>query len=97
MGTKISVDSRGSLRIGDMNAEKRLLFDLPVDINKVTLEEIMLLPGIGPVRAGQIAELRRSHGGFKRIEDLMQIRGIKEKQLARLKKYLTLHVEKKYP
>ena len=97
MGIKIFVDSGGDLRIGDMAAEKRLLFDLPVDINKVTFEELMLLPGIGAVRAGQIIELRRSHGGFKRIEELMQIKGIKEKQLSRLKKYLTLNVEEKYP
>lgn len=50
---------------------------LPVNINTAGVSELTSLPGIGESRAESIIAYRESHGAFSRIEDIMQISGIK--------------------
>ena len=47
-----------------------------IDINKATANDLQKLPGIGPSLAKQILAYREKHGPFRRVEDLMAIRGI---------------------
>jgi competence ComEA-like helix-hairpin-helix protein len=61
-----------------------------IDLNKATLSQLNGLPGIGPVIAERILELREKSGPFKRIEDLMNIRGIGEKKFLKLKDLITI-------
>jgi competence protein ComEA len=49
-----------------------------------------MIPGIGEKTAWQIIQLRKKYGGFKNIDDLMAIRGIKEKKITKLKGYFTI-------
>ncbi len=55
-----------------------------VNINTAPLEELTALPGIGEVRAGDIIEYRRQHGGFASPEEIDNIKGVGEKTLAQL-------------
>jgi len=48
-----------------------------VNINTADKTELMTLPGIGEVRAAAIIEHRQSYGKFERIEDIMNVKGIK--------------------
>lgn len=52
--------------------------DGKININKASKEELMTLPGVGESRAESIIQYRNKQGPFKRIEDIMQISGIKE-------------------
>ena len=61
-----------------------------VNVNTASAEELSVLPGVGPARARAIVELRQQRGGFKRIEDLLEVKGIGEASLAKLKPYLAL-------
>ncbi len=61
-----------------------------IDLNTATLSQLDGLPGIGPVIAERILELREKSGRFKRIEDLMNIRGIGEKKFLKLKDLITI-------
>ena len=61
-----------------------------VNVNTASAEELSLLPGVGPSRARAIIELRQQRGGFKRVEDLLEVKGIGEAALARLRPHLTL-------
>src|SRR4026208_776364 len=50
-----------------------------------TLEQLETLPGIGRKTAERILEYRTKSGSFKRIEDLMNVKGIGEKSFLKLK------------
>ncbi|MBK6519322.1 MAG: helix-hairpin-helix domain-containing protein [Polyangiaceae bacterium] len=60
-------------------------------LNLATLEEIDALPGIGPSKARAIVDLRAKLGGrFKKLEELMRVRGIKRKLLERIRPLVVL-------
>lgn len=57
----------------------------PVNLNTATSVELQTLPNIGPATAARILEYRQKNGGFKKIEDLMNVKGIGEKSFLKLK------------
>lgn len=62
----------------------------PININTADQATLQLLPGIGETYAKRIVEYREENGGFKRIEELKNIRGIGEKRFERLRPIVTL-------
>ena len=61
-----------------------------VNVNTAGLEELVSLPGIGRAYAQRIIEYRDKNGPFKRLEDLLNVRGIGEKTFERIKDRVTL-------
>ena len=57
----------------------------PLNLNTATVAQLETLPGIGKSTAERILEYRQKSGGFKKIEDLMNVRGIGEKSFLKLK------------
>lgn len=57
-----------------------------VDLNTASIEELVALPGIGPVIAGRIVEFREKRGGFRRVEELLAIRGVSERMWQELRR-----------
>ena len=56
----------------------------PIDLNAATTKELEELPGVGPVTAQRIIDARQKSGRFRRVEDLLAIRGISTKRLEAL-------------
>jgi competence protein ComEA len=62
----------------------------PVNLNTATQAQLESLPGVGAKAAERILEYRQKNGNFKKIEDLMNVKGIGEKSLLKLKPLLTV-------
>ena len=56
-----------------------------VNINTASVKELDALPGIGTKTAALIVEYRQKNGPFKKIEELMNVRGVGEKNFLKLK------------
>lgn len=61
-----------------------------VNINTASREELMTLSGIGESKAAQIVSYREANGRFQKIEDIMNISGIKEGVFSKIKDYITV-------
>ncbi len=61
-----------------------------IDVNTATAEQLQTLPGVGPRTAERIIEYRRDNGGFKKVEDLMNVRGIGERSFLELRPLVTV-------
>lgn len=62
--------------------------DKLVNINTAGVSDLTTLPGIGESRANDIISYRDSNGGFHKIEDIMNVPGIKEAAFSRIKDYI---------
>lgn len=62
----------------------------PINLNAAGASELMQLPHVGAKTAERILSFRKEHGGFKRPEELMNVKGIGEKSFARIKPFLAV-------
>jgi competence ComEA-like helix-hairpin-helix protein len=68
-----------------------------VDLNTATEKQLEQLPGVGPTTAKAIIEFRTKAGRFRRVEDLLVIRGISESKLKKIRPYVTVSPPPKKP
>jgi competence protein ComEA len=64
--------------------------DGKVNLNKASEEELQTLTGVGPAKASAIIEYRDQNGGFKKVEEIMEISGIGEKTFEKFKDQITI-------
>lgn len=77
------ITSTGDSTIKDESTNK-------VSLNKASKDELMTLTGIGESKALAIIEYRNNNGGFKVLEDIMNVSGIGEAAYNKIKDYITL-------
>ena len=61
-----------------------------LNLNTATQADLEKLPGVGAATAKQILEYRQKNNGFKKVEELMNIKGIGEKSFLKLKPLVTV-------
>lgn len=62
----------------------------PIDINTASLTALQEIPGVGPVIAGRIVTYREQNGGFRTVEQLLEVSGIGEATFAQMKPMVTV-------
>jgi competence ComEA-like helix-hairpin-helix protein len=60
----------------------------PLDLNVANVKELEQVPGIGPKTAQAIVDFRHKSGQFRRVEDLLAIKGISQAKLDKMRPYL---------
>jgi competence protein ComEA len=61
-----------------------------LDLNAATAEQLQRVPGIGPKTAAAIVNFRLKSGPFRRVDDLLAIKGISKRKLEELRPYVTV-------
>ncbi len=75
-------------------AKARATATEPVNLNAATAAQLQTLPGIGASTAQRIVDYRQKNGSFKKIEELMNVKGIGEKSFLKLKPLITVSSDK---
>lgn len=89
-GMKIVVLSREEAQTANVSPADSPQGKSQVNLNTAAKEELMTLRGIGESRAEDIISYRDSHGGFKKIEDIMKVPGIKDAAFQKIKDDITV-------
>jgi competence protein ComEA len=90
-GDKVLVPARGdgsdgaSAQGGAGGAQGSL-----VNLNTATAADLDTLPGIGPALAQRILDFRERNGGFRTVEDLLEVPGIGSKKFEELRDLVTV-------
>jgi len=61
-----------------------------LDLNTATVEQLEELPEIGPTTARAIVRFREKSGPFRRVEDLLAVRGITKRRLEKIRPLVTV-------
>lgn len=61
-----------------------------ININQADIETLATLPGIGPKIAERITAYRESNGPFQSVDELINVKGIGEKMLEKIKPLITV-------
>jgi competence protein ComEA len=61
---------------------------LRIDINKASAVELTAIPGVGNALAQRIVAFREKEGPFRRVEDLLKIKGIGEKSFQKMRPHV---------
>jgi len=82
-----SVQDGVAIDLLEIEAEKRVLFEIPLDLNAVSEDDLVTIPGIGPGTSREIVVYRNNHGNFPNVEALKNVKGIGKKKFSRIEKY----------
>ena len=92
--TSVEEEAETSTPLPDSQTEssgpQEVLVENGINLNTATLEELDLLPGVGPAIAQRIVEYREANDGFYDIEEILDVSGIGEKTFEKLKPYITV-------
>jgi len=90
-GTLLNIQKETSqeikIKIERMEANKLLVFSIPLDLNRVSIDDLCLVPGIGESLAREIVAYRERRKGFKSVDELKNVKGIGSKKYSPLKNF----------
>ena len=61
-----------------------------VNLNTANAEQLQMLPGVGEKRAAAIIDVRTSKGGFKSVDEIVEVKGVGASMLERLRPHLSV-------
>ena len=61
-----------------------------VNLNTASIEQLTTLPGVGPKLAARIVEYRQKSGTFRSTQEIMNVKGVGEKNFAKIEAWLSV-------
>ena len=92
-GRKKTDENINKLEINAGYSTKQELKNKSININSASLEQLIMIPGIGVKTAENILAYRKSLGGFHRIDELLEVKGIGDSKFEKIKKYIYVRRE----
>ena len=90
-GQYVFVPEKGQTTFSSVTqAAEAVIIGQPVNINAATAAELDALPGIGPQKALDIIEYRKTHGLFQSIDQIQDVPGIGPAIFAQIKNFIRL-------
>lgn len=89
-GDKLIITGENEVVFSRINGRKSLALGVPIGINSATLEDLLMLPGIGPKLAKKIIEYRKFKGRFKNPYELRKVHGIGQKKFKSIRQLISL-------
>ena len=83
----VSADENADLTTAEPDSD---IPDGRIDLNSCTSEQLCSIPGIGEKTAQKILDYRDSAGGFSSVDELINVKGIGEVRLAKIRQYVTV-------
>ena len=93
--SSISATAGGTKNLGKIAGQAASAAQQLLDINTATVEQLQQLPGIGEKIAKRIVKYREKNGPFSKAEDLLNVEGIGEKKLEKIKPLIEVKVPDK--
>jgi len=93
--TLLAIQTLSRTRWGSrpMELERDAVLSYRVDLNRAPRAELLQLPGIGNSMAQRIEDYRQASGGFRSVDDLMQVKGFGPATLERLRPWVYVKEE----
>ena len=82
-----------TMPISDASENTIVTVYFPLDINSASVEELVMVRGIGEITANKIVEYRGINGYFYSMDELLNVDGIGKKKLAALNGYLCIDLD----
>ena len=89
-GSKVILSADRPVIPGRMSGNDLLTLGLAIDLNTAAAADLEIIPGIGSVLAERIATFRREHGSFKKVDDLLKVKGVGPKNLEKIRPYVVI-------
>ena len=90
--SEVKLSDFSTLKLVSKKETVSQLAEHSININTSDLSSLIQLPGIGPKTASKIINLRNERKGYKKLDELLDVKGIGLKKFDRIKKFL--YIEK---
>ncbi|KAL9975251.1 hypothetical protein ACROYT_G012390 [Oculina patagonica] len=86
----VKVNSLGDLSCEKVGEKVVINSGEKININTASKKSLEEIKGIGPTLAGRIIQYREENGPFKKVEDIVSVRGVSEKLLEKINSQITV-------
>ncbi len=83
-----SIETLGEFAPDEVSPVRTPVTPSALNLNSASVVELTRLKGVGPKTAEAIVALRRTRGPFRKVEDLLEVKGIGKKKLENIRPYV---------